>query len=61
VLFGLMQIPELSSSLADALRVIHGHQRWFALPFVLFPVAVTMALLWKTKEIIFESVFNQHH
>jgi len=26
---------------------------------VLFPVAVTMALLWKTKEIIFESVFNQ--
>ncbi len=59
MLFGLMQIPAMSPSLADALRAIHRHQQWFALPLVLFPVAVTMALLWKTKEIIFESVFNQ--
>jgi hypothetical protein len=60
VLLGTMNIPSMTESLARVLGVIHDHQRWFALPFVLFPVAVTMALLWKTKEIILESVFSGH-
>jgi hypothetical protein len=60
ILLGTMSIPSMTESLARALAVIHDHQRWFALPFVLFPVAVTMALLWKTKEIILESVFSGH-
>jgi hypothetical protein len=28
---------------------------------VLLPLAMTMALLWKTKEVILDSVFGQGH
>lgn len=59
-LFAMMHVPRLPESLAKLARIIYDQQRWFALPFVLFPVAVTMALLWKTKEIILESVFSTH-
>jgi hypothetical protein len=31
---------------------------WFLVPLVLLPLAMTMALLWKTKEVILESVFG---
>jgi hypothetical protein len=31
---------------------------WFLVPFVLLPLAMTMALVWKTKEVILENVFG---
>jgi hypothetical protein len=31
---------------------------WLVIPFVLLPLAMTMALIWKTKEAIWESVFG---
>jgi hypothetical protein len=31
---------------------------WFLIPLVLLPIAMTMALLWKTKEVILENVFS---
>jgi hypothetical protein len=31
---------------------------WFLVVLVLLPLAMTMALLWKTKEVILESIFN---
>ncbi len=31
---------------------------WLVVPLVLLPLAMTMALLWKTKEVIFDSVFS---
>ncbi|MCS7338115.1 MAG: hypothetical protein NZ739_07750 [Verrucomicrobiae bacterium] len=31
---------------------------WLLVPFILLPLAMTMALIWKTKETILESVFN---
>jgi hypothetical protein len=31
---------------------------WFLVPLVLLPLAMTMALLWKTKEVILDSVFR---
>jgi hypothetical protein len=31
---------------------------WALIFFALLPLAMTMALLWKTKEVIFDSVFN---
>ncbi len=34
---------------------------WLLVPFVLLPLAMTMALIWKTKETILESVFSGPH
>jgi len=31
---------------------------WFLIPLVLLPLAMTMALLWKTKEVILDNVFG---
>jgi hypothetical protein len=31
---------------------------WILIPLVLLPLAMTMALLWKTKAVLFESVFG---
>ena len=37
----------------------HGsYSYWFAIVLVLLPLAMTMALLWKTKEVILESIFS---
>ena len=33
---------------------------WFLILLVLLPLAMTMALLWNTKEVILESVFGTH-
>ncbi|MFZ0829282.1 MAG: hypothetical protein WAO02_17865 [Verrucomicrobiia bacterium] len=34
---------------------------WTLVFFALLPLALTMALLWKTKEVILDSVFGMHH
>jgi hypothetical protein len=34
---------------------------WFLIPLVLLPLAMTMALLWKTKEVILDSVFSSEN
>ncbi len=34
---------------------------WFLVVLVLLPLAMTMALLWKTKEVILESIFSAKH
>ena len=34
---------------------------WFLLVLVLVPLAMTMALLWKTKEVILDSIFSSKH
>jgi len=31
---------------------------WFLILLVLLPLAMTMALLWKTKEVILDNVFS---
>ena len=31
---------------------------WFLIVLVLLPLAMTMALLWKTKEVILDNVFG---
>ena len=35
----------------------HG-SLWFLILLVLLPLAMTMALLWKTKEVILDNVFS---
>ena len=34
---------------------------WTLIFLALLPLALTMALLWKTKEVIFDSVFGLRH
>jgi len=40
------------------ISVAEGKILWLVIPFVLLPLAMTMALIWKTKEVILESVFG---
>jgi hypothetical protein len=39
-------------------EIILLNPEWFLLPFLLLAVAMTMALLWKTKEVVLESIFS---
>jgi hypothetical protein len=58
VYFGLGQIQKLPRWLQGVAAVIEHGSFWFLIPLVLLPVAMTMALLWKTKEVILENVFG---
>jgi hypothetical protein len=37
-----------------------GLSFWFLVLLVLLPLAMTMALIWKTKEVILDSLFSGH-
>src|SRR5262249_40425949 len=57
IYLSLNQFPQLPAYLPELVVVVdHG----FCLPMflVLLPLAMTMALLWKTKEVILENVFG---
>jgi hypothetical protein len=47
--------------LVEALGWIDAFGLWIILFFVLMPLAMTMSLLWKIKEVIFSSVFETEH
>jgi hypothetical protein len=51
-----MRHPVLSQLVELAVRFHHG----IFIALLLLPVAMTMALVWKTKEVILESVFGGH-
>jgi len=44
--------------LAAFLSVMEHSSLWFLIVLVLLPLAMTMALLWKTKEVILDNVFG---
>ena len=44
--------------LGVVLAVVERASPWFLIILVLVPLAMTMALLWKTKQVIFENVFG---
>jgi hypothetical protein len=54
----LGQIPGVPLWLAIVVNLIERGSLWFLILLVLLPLAMTMALLWKTKEVILESVFG---
>jgi hypothetical protein len=54
----LDHVPELPAWLDTILSIIERGGVWFLILLVLLPLAMTMALLWKTKEVILESVFG---
>lgn len=53
--------PEIGGQFPHLLEIIAQNRMMFTLPFVLIALAMTMALLWKTKEVILESVFSGRH
>lgn len=56
--FALQQMSNLPSLLGYVLAIIGNNGLGLALFLILMPLALTMALLWKTKEVIFTSVFE---
>lgn len=61
--FVALRSADFASQFPNAHELIaHDQNRmFFILPFILIALAMTMALLWKTKEVILESVFGGQH
>jgi len=57
---GLAQFYTLPFWLGLVVSLVERGSLWFLILLVLLPLAMTMALLWKTKEVILESVFGAH-
>lgn len=56
--FVLSHIPNLPLYLRAVMAVLEQGNFWLLVLLVLLPMALTMALLWKTKEVILDNVFN---
>jgi hypothetical protein len=54
----LQQFALLTITAGRILMVLERGGLWLLILLVLLPLAMTMALLWKTKEVILESVFG---
>jgi hypothetical protein len=54
----LTRLPFLSGSLDRGLRAAAPAAIWLSIFLILMPLAMTMALLWKIKEVIFSSLTN---
>jgi hypothetical protein len=48
----------LPPNLSLVMELLHRVGFWFLILIMLVPLAMTMALLWKTKEVILDSVFS---
>jgi hypothetical protein len=55
---GLGHLQTLPLWLGAVVVVINRGSFWLLIPLVLLPLAMTMALLWKTKEVILDNVFG---
>ena len=56
----LGQFPTLPFWLGMAVSLMERGGLWFLILLILLPLAMTMALLWKTKEVILDNVFAAH-
>ncbi len=56
--FALSRVPKLPSWLAFGLEFVEQRGAWLMILLVLLPLAMTMALLWKTKSAILDSIFG---
>ena len=53
--------PDLPLWFYSARTLFDRSSLFLLVPFLLLPLAMTMALVWKTKEVILESVFSRPH
>jgi hypothetical protein len=58
IYFALGRLQELPPTLHLLLSLFERGGFWVFILLVLLPLAMTMALLWKTKEVILENVFG---
>jgi hypothetical protein len=58
VFVGSSQIPQPPPALGFILSWLGRASKWVLIFFALLPLAMTMALIWKTKEVIYDSVFG---
>jgi hypothetical protein len=56
--FSQVQGQQLPPWLRPVVLLLDRGSLWFLIPLVLLPLAMTMALLWKTKEVILDNVFG---
>jgi hypothetical protein len=58
VFVGLLQYPHPSPDVAQVLVWLNRFSNVLLIFFILLPLAMTMALIWKTKEVILDAVFG---
>jgi hypothetical protein len=58
---GAGQFHALPFWLGTVVSAMEHGSLWFLIVLVLLPLAMTMALLWKTKEVILDNVFGASH
>jgi hypothetical protein len=56
----LQQIDRLPDFLVQVLRILEVSRSWMLVFMILLPVAMTMTLIWKIKEVIFASIVSRH-
>jgi hypothetical protein len=54
----LQQINTLPNFLIEFLRLVEFSKSWLLIFLILLPIAMTMTLVWKAKEVVFASVFT---
>jgi hypothetical protein len=54
----LQQLDGLPERLVYLLRAIDGGKEWLLIFLILIPLAMTMTLIWKIKEVVLASVFE---
>jgi hypothetical protein len=63
--FVAVRMPDLPRTLTAGIEWLNQAKLWSLLMvlvfFLLLPLSITMALLWKTKEVILESLFSASH
>ena len=57
----LLKVSPLPHQLNTFFYFLDRAGHWLVLFVVLFPLAMTMALIWKIKEVILASVFGQDY
>jgi hypothetical protein len=57
----LGRLKSLPRFVIEILARVHVVDLWLILFLMLVPLAMTMALIWKTKEVVFTSVFEAEH
>ena len=61
VMFVLLRYPYLTVSPVDLILTYGNGSLWLLVFLALLPLAMTMALIWKIKEVIMESVFGPRY
>jgi hypothetical protein len=61
VFYVLRYFNELPVFLLNFIRILDLVRHWLLVFLILLPLAMTMTLVWKIKEVVFASVFSQEH